>query len=324
MGKKQKNRMATHAVEATGLRVISMYVQEYFHWGWQPYEQANDDGIDGEIIPRYPNGGDMGVRIYVQSKSGPGYLSSINDETVNISPYSDKERLIKHVDSWNKSNQPVILVYVNAEKKNKAGNNYLDLKNPNAWWMRMDNYQHDGSSIIRIPRNNLFQEHIKGELVKMIKPYVKDWTHYPEIKLERGDLKLWNTESLKEDARAFYKEWGEGQTSFIWNDHELDVKVSRTGWRHITNYARKERVVLSKRLLPIAKRIIEHSSETQPVLLRSFYPFMFWESINQHIGLRVRVKLDGEEKKVQVVLKRYKNLRNNIEKYWFYSVHIIK
>lgn len=25
--------MATHAVEATGLRMIGMYVQEYFHWG---------------------------------------------------------------------------------------------------------------------------------------------------------------------------------------------------------------------------------------------------------------------------------------------------
>ena len=34
MSKRKGNTMATHAVEATGLRVISMYVQEYFHWGW--------------------------------------------------------------------------------------------------------------------------------------------------------------------------------------------------------------------------------------------------------------------------------------------------
>lgn len=158
MGKRRKNKMATHAVEATGIRVISMYVQEYFLWGWQPYGQENDDGIDGEIIPRTPNGQDMGVRIKVQSKSGPGYLSSINGQTVNINPYS-KERLQKHIDSWNKSNEPVILVYTNAEKKNKNGNKYFDLKNPQAWWVRMDNYVHDSSSLIHIPRANLFQEH---------------------------------------------------------------------------------------------------------------------------------------------------------------------
>ena len=68
MGRKHQNKMATHAVEATGLRVIGMYVQEYYHWGWQPYGQENDDGIDGEIIPRTKNGQDMGVRIKVQSK----------------------------------------------------------------------------------------------------------------------------------------------------------------------------------------------------------------------------------------------------------------
>ena len=63
---KRKSVLATHAVEATGLRVIGMYVQEYFHWGWQRYGQENDNGIDGEIIPRTSNGQDMGVRIKVR------------------------------------------------------------------------------------------------------------------------------------------------------------------------------------------------------------------------------------------------------------------
>jgi hypothetical protein len=325
-GKKKllHNKMATQAVAATGVRVVGMYVQEFFHWGWQPYGQENDDGIDGEIIPRYPNGNDMGVRIYVQVKSGPSYLSSINEETVNVSPYPNKHSLTSHVEQWNKSHEPVILVYVNAEKKNAAGYKYFDLKNPAAWWMRMDNYQHDGSSIIKIPRKNLFQEHIKGDLVKLIKPYVKDWIHYPEIQLEKEDLLLWNSESIKEDAKQFYKEWSNSNPTFKWNEHELSVKVSRTGWRHITYKGRKERVTLSKRLLPIAKKMLKQSGETKPILLRAYYPYTFWDAINQHLGLRARVKLDGMERKIQVVLKRYVNKRNNIEKFWFYSVHIIK
>ncbi len=185
MGKKKGNKMATHAVEVTGMRVIGMYVQEYFHWGWQPYGQENDDGIDGEIIPRTKNGQDMGGRIKVQSKSGPGYISSKNNQTVNIKPYGSIERLNEHIESWKYSNEPVILVYTNAEKTNAKGNKYLDLKNPSAGLERMDNDQHDGSSIVRIPIVNRFQEHTKGELVKLIKPYVKDWIHYPFIVPEK-------------------------------------------------------------------------------------------------------------------------------------------
>ena len=324
MGKKHQNKMATHAVEATGLRVIGMYVQEYYHWGWQPYGQENDDGIDGEIIPRTINGHDMGVRIKVQSKSGPGYLSSMNDQTVNVSPYSSKERLQEHCDSWNKSNEPVILVYTNAEKTNVKGNKYLDLKNPQAWWMRMDDYKHDGSSIIKIPRNNLFQEHTKGELVKMIKPYLKDWIHCIKITPQNDDLKLWNSLQLLDDAKAYYKTWKTSKPTITIGGTQYAINVSRTGWRHITDRARKERVALSLKLLPIAKKILEQSNVIRPVVLRSRGMDTLWESTTHHLGYRARVQLDGREQKVQVVIKIYRNLRNNKEKVWFYSAHIIK
>lgn len=324
MGKKKINKMATHAVEATGLRVISMYVQEYFHWGWQPYGQENDDGIDGVIIPRTPNGQDMGVRIKVQSKSGPGYLSSINDQTVNVSPYSNKERLQEHCDSWNRSNEPVILVYTNAEKTNSSGNKYLDLKNPTAWWMRMDNYHHDGSSIIRIPRGNLFQEHTKGELVRMIKPYMKDWIHCPLITPDKEDMELWNSLHLIDDAKIFYKDWKASNPMIEIGDAQYPLNVSRLGWRHITDKDRKDRVALSLRLLPIAKKILDQSKEIRPVVLRSRELYTYWESLSLHLGYRARVNIGGRTEKVQVVVKIYKNLRNKKEKVWLYSVHIVK
>lgn len=322
MGK--KNKMANHAVEATGLRVISMYVQEYFHWGWQPYGQENDDGIDGEIIPRTPNGLDMGVRIKVQSKSGPGYLSSIDDDYVKIQPYSSKDRLKEHIESWNRSNEPVILVYTNAQKENSKGNKYLDLKNPTAWWVPMNDYKYDGTTLIKIPRKNLFQEHTKGNLCKLIRPHVKDWVHYPQVVPEKEDLKLWGSFSLDKDSKAFYLDWQSCSPTITLGKKNLPLNVSRLGWRHITNKARKERVALSLRLLPIAKKILEMSKDIRPIVLRSRQDFTYWTSDSHHLGYRARVILDGREQKVQVVVKRYRNLRDNKEKFWFYSVHIVK
>lgn len=325
MGKK-KNKMATHAVEATGLRVISMYVQEYFHWGWQSYEHANDDGIDGEIIPRTPDGQDMGVRIKVQSKSGPGYYRSENNDYIVIQPYNKKKKLIDHLDSWKRQNEPVILVYTNAEKRNAKGNSYLDLKNPKAWWVQMNKYVHDGSSQLKLPKKNLFQEHTKGELVKMIKPFVKDWVHYPELTPDEADLIFMTPfqSYTREDVKAYYSAWkAESPTVFI-GEREHPLLVSRVGWRHITDKARRERVDRSLSMLPIAKRILEQSQNIRPVVLRSRTLKTHWDSMMIHLGYRARVIINGREEKVQVVVKWYKNLRDKKEKVWFYSVHIIK
>ena len=323
--KKKKNKMASHWVEATGLRVIGMYVQEYFHWGWQTYDQANDDGIDGEIIPRYKNGEDMGVRIKVQSKSGPSFLKNNKDsDIIKIQPYTKIDKLIQHINSWNRSNEPVILVYTNALKINKKGNEYLDLKNPSAWWIRMDNYEHDGSSFVRIPRENLFQEHSKGELVKLIKPYIKVWPHCLQVILDEEDMKLWNSLQLIEDAKMFYNEWKFDKPTLSLYGNECQLIVSRKGWRHITNKARKDRVELSLKMLPIAKKILELSEKIRPVELRPRTVYKSKDYLVQHLGYRARAFIDGSMKKVQVVVKRYKNQKNNKEKVWFYSVHIVK
>lgn len=318
--------MATHAVEATGLRVICMYVQEYFHWGWQPYSQENDDGIDGEIIPRTPNGQDMGVRIKVQSKSGPGYYRSQDENYIKIQPYSSKDKLKEHLDSWKQQNEPVILVYTNAEKINAKGNKYLDLKNPTAWWVQMNDYEYDDTTLIKLPKKNLFQEHTKGELVKLIKPFVKNWVHYPKIVPDKADLNFYKPfqQTGIADAKTYYSDWNNSNPTIYIGKQEYPLQVSRMGWRHINDKARKDRVELSLRLLPIAKKILEMSKDIRPVVLRSRSLFTFWKSDIQHLGYRARVMLNGREEKVQVVVKRYRNLRDNKEQVWFYSVHIVK
>ena len=65
-----KNKLYNYKQEATGNRVVAMFVQEFFGWGWQPNSQENDDGIDGVIIVRDKMGRDIGARIHVQIKQG--------------------------------------------------------------------------------------------------------------------------------------------------------------------------------------------------------------------------------------------------------------
>lgn len=324
---KNKNIMATHIMEATGLRVIGMYVREFFHWGWEETGQMNDSGLDGEIIPRTKCGHDLGANIKVQSKCGPGYISSEDENYITIKPYSSADRLKEHVEGWNKSVLPVILVYTNPEKRNKNGNKYYDLKNPSAWWIRVDTYEYgvDGKSVIKIPKINKFQEHSKGELYKLVKPFVKDWTHYPLVAPSKYDLFIYNSLNIFTDAKKFYSQWALVGCEIQWNLHTLPVKLSRIGWRHITNKARKDRVRKSMCLLPIARKILELSKDIEPVVLKSDYGYKVGsDTFTMHLGYRARVIIDGKEEKVQVVLKRHVSRSHQVEKLWFYSVHIIK
>lgn len=317
--------MANHAAEAMGLRIISMYTQEFFYWGWQGYGQENDNGIDGEMIPRFKDGTDKGVRIFVQSKAGSGYLSSIDDKYVNISPYSSVKQLENHINRWRKYHEPVIIIYTNAERVDKNGVRYSDVRNPQAWWVRVDkDYEYDGSSLIHIPKENTFGEHSKGALDNLIKPYLNDWRNFPLLDLKKDDLCLWKSEKLGDDSWEFYKKWRSTGSTITLCDQDKTVRITRIGWRHIKNKKRQGRVQISKKLLPVAKKILEHSSEITPILLKSYYQNTLWDSLTIHIGYRARVELDGVERKVQVVLKRYINKTKGKEKWWFYSVHLVK
>lgn len=322
-----KNKMQNHFMEATGLRVISMYIQEYFHWGWQEYDQQNDNGIDGEIIPWDNEGNDPGVRIYVQSKCGPGYISSEDDNYLTIKPYNSSDKFKKHIRAWNNFTYPVVLIFTNPQKENKNGDRCLDLKNPKAYWIRVDTYIYgqDGNTIIKIPKSNLFQEHSKGDLKKMIKNHITNWTNYPLISLDKIDYSIINSTTPIDDAKAFYENWSKENSTIDLNGVQKTVKVTRVGWRHITDKSRNGRVLISLKLLPIAKKILESSNIIEPVILKSkFGNAIKKDKYTINIGYRAKVNINNEMKKVQVVLKKHVCKKYNIEKYWFYSVHIVK
>lgn len=324
MGTLKKNKRENYFRELAGLRVVAMYVQEYFHWGWQQIDQENDDGIDGYVIVRDGGGRDMGCNIRVQIKSGPSFLSSRPNggKQVTISPYSSEERLTRHMEDYAKAVQPVIMVWVNTQKYNTDGTTYEDLLHPEIWWERLDNYPYNGGTVLTLTHK--LGEHSKGDWFKTVKPMLKDWSNHPLIRMEADDRKLYYSTALKKDAKVFLKDWQTRVTKLnAGTNAELTVKKGRTGWRHI-NYARRgnARIQNSLRLLSVAEKII---------LLDLLQPVKLDEKEMQtsgkwvKIGLRARVQVDKMTLlKVQVVLLIDARRVNKTKECDFFSIHVIK
>lgn len=313
-----KNSRSNYFRELTGVRVVSMYVQEFFHWGWQKTDQENDDGIDGFIIIRSRSGKDLGAMIKVQIKCGPSYLSSrINDEAVRISPFDSKSAFESHLNSYSKSTCPVILVWVNTRKK---GLKVDDLYHPEVWWRRVDDYKYNDESVITLDKK--LGEHSKGDLFSLVKGHIKDWTGYPSIIL-KGDYKhYFYSDQLKQDALSFYRKWRNWDTFLHYQGKSFLVKKSRLGWRHI-NYKKRgqERISTSLRLLPLVDEIISEFNG-RPILLNS-------KLLGDHVlcekyGIRCLVIVKDITMKVQVVLIKRINQMNDSASWEFYSLHEIK
>ena len=324
MGKVKKNKRENYFRELAGLRIVAMYVQEYFHWGWQQIDQENDDGIDGYVIVRDGNGRDMGCNIRVQIKSGPSFLSSRpNDgKHATIKPYSSEKRLKWHMEDYAKAVQPVIMVWVNTQKENTDGSIYEDLLRPEIWWERLDNYPFTGGTVLTLTHK--LGEHSKGDWFNTVKPMLKDWSNHPLIQMDAGDKKLYYSTALKEDAKSFLKEWQTRETKFCeGTSGELTVKKGRTGWRHI-NFSRrgKVRIQNSLRLLSVAEKIILLGA-LQPVKLGEKEMLTCGKWVK--VGLRARVQVDKTTLlKVQVVLLIDARRVNKTKECDFFSVHIIK
>lgn len=314
-----KNRMERHFMELTGLRMVKMYVTEFFHWGYQEIDQQNDDGLDGVIILRDRGGKDMGVRIHCQIKCGPAYeKSSTNDEIV-IQAYSNKQKWEEKLRHYARMAEPAILIYVNP-KNNK--------KWPPCWWVRVDNYAHDGSSQLRIPRRQSFGEHSKGDLLELVRPILKDWNNHPQLTLSSMERKLCYSRNLLQDARHYYDDMKQYPLNL--GKSGVSVKWSRTGWRHINTLRRGDvRINTSLSLLSLARRMIETwdgNLETRDgiVLLRGSRVDSNDHCMELFYGLRNRLMTDTGEEKIQVVLKRRINKHLHKDTWWFYSVHRIK
>lgn len=320
---KQNNKRKNYFRELAGLRIVAMYVQEFFHWGWQQLDQQNDDGIDGYVIVRDNAGRDMGCNIRVQIKSGPSFLSSRPNggKQVTIHPYSSEEKLKSHMDDYAKSSQPVIIVWVNSHKE-KDGREYEDLLHPEAWWERVDNYNYQGGTVITLTHK--LGEHSKGGWYSTVKPILKTWQNHPLIKMDADDRKLFYSQSLSIDGQIFYKEWQNRKILMTRSNGQVcEVKKGRTGWRHVNNYQRgRYRTSNSLKLLSVADKIIQNK-EVQPIFLG--YCGHSRNGVIAKYGLRARVQENSNTvHKVQVVLLRNCNKAKDKDEWSFFSVHVVK
>lgn len=317
--------------EATGMRVVSQYVQEFWECGWQPFDSRNDKGIDGIILMKKKNI-DLGVRINVQVKCGPKYISSQTKDEIRVS-IDDEEGLLEHIEYWRKQNEPTILVYVNPSKPSidKKGNVLKDNNgkiiwiesrlNSKAWWLdlKSDNLRVEGTkTIISIPKKNVFGEHSKGDFMNLIKPLLSI-NNLPLIELNSESKNLLSSVRLKDDARKFYRIWKNGRTIKC-TALNKNIRVSRTGWNHILSSKRgKERRVNSLNLLGVAKQIICEVEEGNYYLLNQKENSI---ELEQKYGIRARFNdKSSNVHVVQVIVLRKLNKLNKKEKLWFYSVH---
>lgn len=324
------NRIRTKN-EATGMRVVAQYVQEFWECGWQPFNARNDKGIDGLILMRKKSI-DLGVKINVQVKCGPKYISSENKNEIRIS-IDNELGLNDHIEYWKKQTEPAILVFVNPSKplRDKSGRIIKDgdgkiiwkesRLNSKAWWvdLKSENLRVENSkTLISIPKKNVFGEHSKGEFIKLIKSLLSN-IHLPLIELNSDSKKLLNSMNLKIDARKFYKQWKIG-SPILCHALNKNIRVTKTGWNHILSSKRgSERRKNSLKLLGVAKQIIDEIEEEKYFLLNQTEGIF---EIEQKFGIRARYtdKLMGEQV-VQVIVLRKLNTIKRTEKLWFYSVH---
>lgn len=308
-----KNIRHNNVQEATGIRVVSMFVKEFFKWGLQLYDQENDDGLDGFIHVRDNMGNDLGTKIQVQIKSGSSYYKGIDDKgQLKLQPYSNKQRLKKHLETYAKQVEPTILIYVTTEWNGKK-----DMYRPWAWWVRMDNYAYDGTSYVYIDSTKRFGEHSKKDLYKLVSNTLK-WTECKSIKATQYDYKLYYTvNNIKIVAKNEYNRLKNIEVIC----HALnDAKIvfNRIGWRHICNGSRgSRRIRNSFGLMSLVPHIITSSDKwifaKKSQLANQSHLFY---------TLRANVIMRDETLKVQVIIRRQTNKKGE-HKYVFYSVHIV-
>lgn len=318
-----RNSRSKYQTENYGIRMTSMYVVEDFGWGFQLYDQENDDGIDGELIVRDKTGADTGVRIHCQIKSGPSYLKREDDNFLYLQPYSPKSKLKSKLETYSRFANPVILIYANTRLTTSNGNVINNNRLPFCWWVRLDNYTYDNTSYIRVPKTNRFGVHSKGDLLKLLKPIMKSWTNHPLIIPNKSEFRHFYSNNLLNDAKAFYKSICT-RDGLQLGSSEIIVSITRIGWRHITKKSRGvQKVNISLKLLPIAYRMIrEFNGEL--IMLRSIPTVYEWCKC-YHYAIRARLNLPHEpELKVQVVFRTWENTQKGTKRMWLYSVHTIK
>lgn len=307
--------------EKYGLRNIRRIVEGGMKSDWQPFDQSNDDGIDGFITFR-KNGKVTGEIILVQSKCYSTHQDSPGGRNNQIGLNLGSDYINKHIPRWREMIAPVIVIYTQyVEDDEKAISWWTDATDENS-------YSSTEVSYILIPKKQRFKAHSIGDLKKLCGYRHQDYK-LPRIKLDRRDVSYFKLSSkIKEAARNYYKDWANSDVSERTNSALGQIEINRVGWRHITRQKRKaERVIQSWQLLGVAKRLIKEIEEPEDLSRSRVKNEGDWKIIEDYVGLRAFVIFPHRyESSVTVVLRRQRKI-NQADgsianpKIWFYSVY---
>ena len=284
-------------------------------WGsdWIKFDQENDDGIDGLIQVR-KKGEWTGETIYVQVKSGNGYVKTFKKRPNLICIQLNESYIESHRPRWNSLKGAVILIFVNDDKKCF----WVDLKDDSS-------YTSENKSIILVNKQNRFGAHSKGHF-KKISGFFPEDRHIPTVELNNENLShIKLNQPLNLSVRNFYKEWSNSPKEERTHKSLGEIIVNRVGWRHISRKQRGiNKIFQSWLLLSAAKKIIQEvnvlyenrNENTSDDELR----------INTNYALRAKVIFPNrQESIVQVILRGYKRINTTNktveQKTWFYSVY---
>jgi Domain of unknown function (DUF4365) len=313
-----------------GINAVSRIVEVDWESGWQEYAAQNDDAIDGVILMRRGSKkpSDTGGVVFVQVKcGGDGYRQDQVQYPNHLGIALGKEYLETHRPRWTQVPGPAVLVFVD---------DTINKQHPPAWWAdlkRPDSYSPTNAGMILIPKTQKFAHHTKSEFHRLCGPAPFD-RRLEEIRLERQHSvlpKLGKTESLRDDAWAFYKAWRADTDSRM---HPIlgEILVNRIGWKHITRRGRQpERIVQSWLLLGAAKAMIANCKKVFNLGHAKYRPLPDGNTeVVDYLGLRASVVFTYRHHSVvQVVLRRSRlispaNRALERQKIWFYSVYELR
>ena len=314
-------KLRIEKAEATGVRVVIQIVREWWNCGFQEYEARNDDGIDGLILIKR-NGEFTGEIIHVQIKAGNGYRNEVKARPNQIGINVGKDYIKEHRPRWNNIVEPTILIYVDDS---------TDRLMPDTWWVNLksDNaYLENVKSQIIIPKGQKFGEHSIGDIKRLYGTRHLDY-RLPQLDVTRNDVNLFTFKNtLKEQAREFYKNWGALPSEGRAHKKLGEIIVNRVGWRHITRAGRKtERIQQSFNLLGVAKKMITEIDSFEnfghPILETKDDKIIS----KRYLGIRAFVIFPHRYESSVTVVLRNKIITNSKtgdeleNKTWFYSIY---
>ncbi|HGM7335920.1 TPA: DUF4365 domain-containing protein [Stenotrophomonas maltophilia] len=312
--------------ERIGINKVSRTVEELWESGWQEYGAQNDDAIDGVIIMRRgtKRPSDTGGIVFVQVKcGGDGYRQDQAQYPAHICITLGADYITTHMPRWLRAPGPCVLIFVD---------DTTDQHSPESWWVNLkkDCISPTNKGNILIPKTQRFGEHSKGDFHKLCGTGTVDRL-LTQINLERSESfipSLGRNESIRRDARKFYRDWQQDQASQL-NPTLGPILVNRVGWKHITRQGRlPERIIQSWMLLGAARAMIIRCTQIYTLGHASEKKYDDGNiMITDYLGLRAKVTFTYRHQSIcQVVLKRTRLICPNDktserQKIWFYSIY---